>query len=155
MSWCWRAMSSDSTRRRRSRGPEEDEEKEEEEDRSDRRLALFGAFLCLNPSAAQSAVCAGWSSACRRALPSLSLRNAGGWKASYVSSSWRFRTAVLTGDWRFLALSCALTLQRLSLQSVRPGVACLGGRCRALVCSKPAVGRRVTSLHVSALALVF
>ena len=35
----------------------------------------------------------------RRAIPSFSLRNAGGWKASYVPSRWRFRTAVLTGDW--------------------------------------------------------
>ena len=65
---------------------EEDDDEEDEEDRSDRRLALFGALLCLNPSAAQSAVCAAWSSSFRRALPSLSLRNAGGWKASYVTS---------------------------------------------------------------------
>jgi len=101
-----------------------EEEEEEEEDRSDQRLALFGAPLCLNPSAAQPAVCAGWSSALRRAIPSFSLRNAGGSKASYVSSRWRFRTAVLTGDWRFSALSCASTLQRLSLQSV-PGVQAL------------------------------
>ena len=64
---------------------EEDEDKEEEEDGSDRRLALFGALLCLNASAAQSAVCVGWSSAFRRAVPGFSLLNAGGWKASYVS----------------------------------------------------------------------
>jgi len=102
----------------------EEEEEEEEEDRSDQRLALFGAPLCLNASAAQPAVCAGWSSALRRAIPSFSLRNAGGWKASYAPSRWRFRTAVLTGDWRFSALSCASTLQRLSLQSV-PGVQAL------------------------------
>ena len=38
---------------------EEEEEEEDEEDRSDRRLALFGALLCLNPSAAQSAVFGG------------------------------------------------------------------------------------------------
>ena len=37
---------------------EEEEEEEDEEDRSDRRLALFGALLCLNASPAQSAVCA-------------------------------------------------------------------------------------------------
>ena len=37
---------------------EEDEEEDEEKDRADRRLALFGALLCLNASSAQSAVCA-------------------------------------------------------------------------------------------------
>ena len=57
-------------------------------------------------------------------MPSFSLLEAGGWKASYVSSRERLGSAVLTGDWRFLALSCALTLQRLSLQSV-PGVQAL------------------------------
>jgi len=39
-------------------------------------------------------------------------------------------------------LPCASTLHQLSLQSVRPGLARLGGRCRALVCSMQAVGRR-------------
>jgi hypothetical protein len=34
-------------------------------------------------------------------MPSFSLLEAGGWEASYVTSSARFRTAVLTGDWRF------------------------------------------------------
>ena len=34
-------------------------------------------------------------------MPSFSLPEAGGGKASYVSSSARFRSGVLTGDWRF------------------------------------------------------
>ena len=38
---------------------EEEEEKEDEEDRSDQRLALFGALLCLNPSAVQPVVYGG------------------------------------------------------------------------------------------------
>ena len=33
-------------------------------------------------------------------MPSFSLLEAGGWEASYVTSSGRFRTAVITGDWR-------------------------------------------------------
>jgi len=36
-----------------------------------------------------------------RVMPSFSLRKTGGWKARYFSSRARFRTAVLTGDWRF------------------------------------------------------
>jgi hypothetical protein len=52
-------------------------------------------------------------------------------------------------------LPCASTLHRLSLQSVRPGLARLGGRCRALVCSKAVAGRRVTCLRVGACALPF
>ena len=47
-------------------------------------------------------------------MPSFSLLEGGGWKASYVSSSWRLCSAVLTGDWRFSALSCASTLQQFS-----------------------------------------
>ena len=34
-------------------------------------------------------------------MPSFSLPEAGGGKASYVSSSARFRSGVLTSDWRF------------------------------------------------------
>ena len=93
---------------------EEEDEEEEEEDRCDQRLALFGALRCLNASPAQSAVCAGSSSAVRRAMPSFSLLEGGGWKASYVSSRERLCSAVLTGDWRFSALSCASTLQQFS-----------------------------------------
>ena len=37
---------------------EEEAEEAEEEDRADRRLALFGAPLCLTASPAQSTVCA-------------------------------------------------------------------------------------------------
>ena len=73
----------------------------------------FSALLFLNASAAQSAVCAGWYSSLRRAIPSFSLLNAGRWKASYVSLCARFRTAVLTGDWRF---------QRSSVPGVTPGI---------------------------------
>jgi hypothetical protein len=35
----------------------------------------------------------------------------------------RRRRIVLTSDWRFSVLPCASTLQRLSLQSVRDGLA--------------------------------
>ena len=62
---------------------------------------------------------------------------------------------VLTGDWRFSVLFCALTLQRLSLQSVRDGLALLEGRYRALVCATQVAGRRVACLRVSACALPF
>ena len=48
-------------------------------------------------------------------MPSFSLLDAGGWKARYVSSSWRLGSVVLTGDWRFSALSCASTRQQFSL----------------------------------------
>ena len=37
---------------------EEEEEDEDEEDRSDRRLALFGALLCLNASSVGPIDCA-------------------------------------------------------------------------------------------------
>ena len=45
---------------------EEDDDEEEEQDRSDHRLALFGALLCLNPSAAQPAARGASSSAFRK-----------------------------------------------------------------------------------------
>ena len=48
-------------------------------------------------------------------MPSFSLLEAGGWKASYVSSRERLGSVVLTGDWRFSALSCASTRQQFSL----------------------------------------
>ena len=62
---------------------------------------------------------------------------------------------VLTGDWRFSVLFCALPLKRRSLQSVRDGLALLEGRYRALVCATQVAGRRVTCLHVGAFALPF
>ena len=49
------------------------------------RLALFGALLCLNPSAAQPVVYGGCSSSSTRVMASFSLLKAGSWKASYVS----------------------------------------------------------------------
>jgi len=48
-------------------------------------------------------------------MPSFGLLEAGGWKASYVSSRERLGSAVLTGDWRFSALSCASTREQFSL----------------------------------------
>jgi len=52
---------------------------------SDWRLALFGALLCLNPSAAQHVVHGDCSSSSRRVMTSFSLLKVGSWKASYVS----------------------------------------------------------------------
>jgi hypothetical protein len=74
--------------------------------RRTRRIVLTGDWrsqrsLVLNPSAAQPAACGTLPSLSRRAMPSFSLPEAGGGKASYVSSSARFRSGVLTGDWRF------------------------------------------------------
>ena len=63
---------------------------------SDWRLALFGALLCLNPSAAQHVVHGDCSSSSRRVMTSFSLLKVGSWKASYVSLCvWRLKDNAL------------------------------------------------------------